>query len=257
VITADGGSSGTENGNSAIQAGLITSIFRVRGYNGTSLDAEVEVEAFGATMNGNGAIEAYPKWDGEDEWVALSQWVDRDATGQLNVDNPLYYDAHAYVNNWILVAQFERYFVPVLTLSQVSVTARILRSDERWSLVDGTTAGRVKTDEFVSQLEYLKDPETDGFVCTDSPSYDRFKQNICATSDISYLGPDDGTAPCDGTSWAWKFETKPARLDGVFSTPVVHVCPPDKSPAMDSCNTLGATSETRSRAASVDAGSVQ
>jgi hypothetical protein len=256
ALRADGGSSGTESGNTSIDSGLITSVFRVKGYNGTSLDPEVEVAVYGATMNGGGTTEARPKWEGEDVWAAHTQWLDPEGTAEYSVERPKYYDAKAYVNNSILVAQFDQYFVPVMTLSQVKLTARIVWKDERWFLVDGTTAGRAKTDEILWTVGFLRDPDTRGFVCTDSPNYQTYKQSICSASDISYAGPDDGSAPCDATSWAWKFEAEPARLSGVYNQRVLPTCPPQNDPSTDNCSTLGVT-QTRSRTGGVDAGSAQ
>jgi hypothetical protein len=239
---ADGGTNSTQSANSSIDAGRSTLVIRVRGYNGTSVDPEVEVAVYGATMNSGGAVpDVRPQWLGEDEWAALGQWVDRDPTGELNVDYPKYVDAGAYVNNWRLVAQFDRYRIPLYVLSQVKLSARMLWQDERWHLVEGSLGGRMKTDEVLWASDLLQDPETGGPLCTNSPSYATTKQTLCGTSDISYTGPDDGTMPCDATSWGWAFETKPARLKGVFvQGELPRICPPETSSFNDSCSTLGA-----------------
>jgi hypothetical protein len=238
--SADGGSSGTQSASSAAEAGTISAVIRVRGYNGTSLDSEVEVAVYGATVNSGGTKpEVRPKWLGHDEWQAFNHWVDRDSTGELSADKPKYVARTAYVNNWILVAQFDRYRAPIYELSQVTLSARIVLKDERWHLVEGLTGGRVKTDEVLWAVIYTKDSETEGPRCTDAPSYADTKANVCATSDISFTGPDDGSMPCDATSWAWTFETLPARLKGVFVQELPKVCPDETSPLNDSCSTLG------------------
>jgi hypothetical protein len=241
-IAADGGARTSESGTSSIEAGTITTIIRVRGYNGTSVDPEVEVAAFGASMNrGAPEREIRPKWLGEDEWEASGQWVDRDSTGKPSVEHPKSIDRNAYVNNWILVANFDRYQAPVYHLAQLKLSARIHFEDERWHLVEGMTGGRTKTDEVLWSLEWLKDPETKGPLCTNAPSYADTKQAVCATIDISSSGPDDGTMPCDATSWGWRFEALPARLTGAFEAEFPRICPPATSPWNDSCSTLGAT----------------
>jgi hypothetical protein len=237
---ADGGTDSTRSGNSSIDAGTITLIIRVRGYNGTSVDPEVDVAVYAATMNSGGAMpNVRPKWLGEDEWAAYGQWVEQDPTGELNVDYPKYFDGKAYVNNWRLVAQFDRYRIPIYVLSQVKLSARILLEDERWHLVEGMAAGRMKTDEVLWASDLLQDPETGSPLCTNSPGYAATRQTVCGTSDISYTGPDDGTMPCDGTSWGWGFETMPARLKGVFVQDIPRICPAAASPFNDSCSSLG------------------
>ena len=239
---ADGGTNSSQSGNSSIDAGTITLVIRARGYNGTSVDPEVEVAVFGATMNKGGTLpNLTPKWLGEDEWAAFGQWVDRDPMGNPSVDHPLYVDSRAYVNNWVLVAQFDRYLVPLYDLSQVKLSARILKEEERWRLVEGMIGGRMKTDEILWASDYLIDSETGAPLCTNSPSYPRLKANVCGTSDISFTGPDDGTMPCDGTSWGWAFETKPARLKGVYLAEKPRICPVEISALNDNCASLGET----------------
>jgi hypothetical protein len=239
---ADGGTRTSESATSSIERGTITTVIRVRGYNGTSVDPDVEVAAFGASMN-RGAPERgiRPKWLGEDEWEASGQWVERDSTGALSVEHPKSIDRKAYVNNWILVANFDRYQAPVYHFTQLKLSARILFEDERWHLLEGMTGGRTKTDEILWSVEWTTDPETGDRLCTDAPTYANTKRAICSTMDISSTGPDDGTMPCDASSWGWRFEALPARLTGAFEAEFPRICPPETSPWDDSCSTLGAT----------------
>jgi hypothetical protein len=242
--TALGAPSGTTQGNRDLERGYITMVFRVRGYNGQRDDPQVEVAQFAASVNGegaltdqNGAIPA-PRWDGTDVWQAFDSWVDVDATGRLSTEHPRDVDANAYVTDGRLVAQFDEFHIPSMTLSQAKVTARIRSADNRWFLTEGTTGGRLSLDELLWSSDYtVKDEDPPRFICTDHPGYPAYKEFICALADISDMGPDDGSAECDAVSWAWEFpRTQPVSLSGVFVQQIEYDCPFDTSPKRDNCD---------------------
>src|SRR5687767_4090595 len=74
--------------NTAANIGTVTTVARVRGYNGTSSDGKVEVALYAATMNGGGTTTERPEWNGDDVWAAHLGWVDHDDSGQPSVDRP-------------------------------------------------------------------------------------------------------------------------------------------------------------------------
>jgi hypothetical protein len=234
----DLGTSATDAVNSGAQSGSVTSVIRVRGYNETTVDSEVEVAIFGATLNELGTQPIRPRWDGTDVWKAGTPWwVDTDENGMPSTEHPKAVDRHAYVSESVLVAHIEQLEVPdSLHLSQVVLTARIVDDGRGWHLVDGTIAGRVNIDDILAGLQILIDPATGEYMCTDQPSYRERKRNICANADISWEGPDNPSSPCNAMSWGFTFKnTVPAQLSGTIGATQMRPCPPETSPENDSC----------------------
>jgi hypothetical protein len=230
---SEGRGSATLSANSSIDNGLITAVIRVSEFNGVSADSTVKVAVYVATLNGHGTTTATPAWKGEDTWAPYGQYVDPD------IDHPKYYADDAFVTDWFLVAHLDFLMIPGgNVLSQAKVIATVVRQGEEWFLADGTITGRLNTDGELQRAGLLKDPATRDPICTNSPSYLFLKRRVCASSDISYSGPDNESAPCDAISMAWKFTAEPARLAGVQHAEVVSDCPPDSSPVSDSCSTL-------------------
>ena len=61
--------------NETIAKGGLTTVIRVRGYNETNLDGDIEVAVFGALMPPPNV----PHWQGNDEWIAgYPWWVEQD-----------------------------------------------------------------------------------------------------------------------------------------------------------------------------------
>ena len=230
------GSSATEGVNSPIESGIITTVLRVRHYNETSLDNDVEVAFFGATMLRGGQPNA-PKWEGNDVWAAGEPWwVNNDDQGQPSIERPKFVDTKAYVTDWMLVARLDKLDVPPeLALSQVIISARITKTDHGWGLTEGTIAGRARTHNLLANLHLIEDPETRDYICMGSKNYATHKGTICSVSDISFEPSDDPSTACDATSWGWHFNALPAKLSGTATAVPVRNCPLETSPANDSC----------------------
>jgi hypothetical protein len=236
--------SATEAVNSSIEAGSATTVIRVRGYNEQRVDSKVEVAAFGATMNPqNEAGEllrppSRPQWRGEDVWAAgYPWWVDNDENNQPSTEHPKFFDANGYVTDSILVAKLDRYEIPpFLQMSQVVITATIVRNDDgRWALTNGIFAGRVKTDDLLASVEYVREPDSPEYICRGSASYRRSKEIYCGAADLTFERSTDPTAPCDATSWGWTFEAQPAKLSGTGTAKRLPNCTEELSPDNDSC----------------------
>ena len=237
------GDGATAEVNAIAGSGTNTTVIRVRGYNGQTLDSQVEVAVFGATMKpfdekslpiGNPSA---PLWEGEDVWAAgFPWWVDKDEAGVWSTEHPKFFDSDAWVTDSVLVVHLDHYAVPAFVeMSQVVITARIVQTEFGWALTDGIFAGRAKTDTLLASFEYLRDPETQKYICTSSENYRTYKEMACAAADVTFEKSDDPSAPCDATSWGWRFEAEPAKLSGTGTAPVFHNCRAEELPSHDSC----------------------
>jgi hypothetical protein len=220
--------------NDQIDNGIITSLIRVRRYNGTGTDDSVEVAIYGATrMMGPAMPISRPSWNGTDVWDVLEPWVRVNPGsdgGQANdAQQPAFVDDHAYVNAGLLVARWDSLVVGAGDhLQGALMQARVVPSGDAWSLANATIAGRLRIDDVLIS----------GNLCTDAPMYQALKQLACSFADINYEGSDSEISPCDAASWAWQFRADPAKLGVVAGVMPVQLCPPETSPANDHCDTL-------------------
>jgi hypothetical protein len=234
----------------SVEKGLITTVMRVRHYNGLPIDGSVDVDVFGVTRSPNLlAQEPNPAtWDGSAVWKPIVEWLLPVTTadgGELwNAGHPKYTSSQAYVVDNTLVAHFDTARgAPNFNFSNLWIQARMEdpKGDGKWSLRDGVYAGRLRIDDVLGNTEYTPDPATGKpFTCTDSESYLQTKRSTCAAADIGFAG-DDPEAPCDAASWAWMFDADPAQLsDEVDMTRAgdFHVCPEGSRPSEDHCASL-------------------
>jgi hypothetical protein len=231
-------------------AGLLTTVLRIRGYNGTPVDWDVEVALFAATRSPD-PLTSVPNpalWDGNDVWKPLVEWTaPADAPDGGSLPGPWlakYPADGAYVSNNVLVAHFPlTRGAAAYNFSNAWIQARIEDDgllDGKRSLRDGVFAGRLSIDDALAGVEFALDPNTLQATCTDSPGYLAAKKRACALADIGFSG-DDPSAPCDATSWAWRFEAEPALLSDEIDPSResdFRKCPPALSPANDHCTSL-------------------
>ena len=215
-------------------------LLRVRGYNGTPDDDQVRLDWFVPhdfwVDKGDDSIQ--PAWDGNDVWpIRESSVVDPDA-GAQSLEEPRFYDPHAYVTGGMLVASFPESAFQVsdkylLDFVGSFITARVVETSGGWELQEGLLASRWKTASILGQLGRVVILGMS--VCTDHPTYEGLKSQICSYSDI-YSGVGTPTTPCDSISAGMAFEAKPAKLGPVLpqaSEPTN--CPPAVDPAGDTC----------------------
>jgi hypothetical protein len=232
-----------------IESGLATALFRVRGYNGLSDDDEVEVIAYtGSTSedppslyDGSGSLGLKPQWHGYDRWYVYPNLLVPPATDTAPhfVDQPKYFDSRAYVSNGTLVARLDELLLSTGLMTKVVIAAEIVRQDSGWRLTRGVLAGRMHIDSGLARFSVFPNPDNPSEpFCRNSSQYELYKRRHCATADISYRS-DDPSAPCDGNSWAWRFETWPALLAGVAADKeyAFDRCSDPDRPANDSCET--------------------
>lgn len=219
----------TESVNELIQTGYITTLIRVRGYNGLQNDSTVELALYGATRkflptdpSQPSDSPVPPNWDGNDVWNVYRMWTRSDLPG-----DPAYVDTAAYVNDGILVAHWPTLLVGVgYNLSNAKMAASLVRNGDGWSLVDATVAGRLPIEEIFAL----------GPRCKDAPDYCQLKELMCSFPDINFQADDDGSHPCNAFSLAWQFQADPAQMGGVDPRNIEQLCPPDTSPAGETCD---------------------
>jgi hypothetical protein len=247
--------------NNGASVGLATSVLRVRGYNGTLVDGDVQVDVFAATRSPD-VLQSVPNpalWDGTDVWKPYVEWtIPQDGSTAPAPVIAKYESDRAYVTNDVLVAHFESVrnaatyefsnaWLQATIVDSASIDAlsgSVDASDGpthgKWALRDGIFAGRLQIDSWLASAEYVIDPVTGEQTCTDSPDYPAEKSSACALADLRASG-DDPAESCDAVSWAWRFEAEPALLSDEVDPSRAsdfRKCPPELSPEEDSCSSL-------------------
>jgi hypothetical protein len=258
LYASDGGdTAASAQVNDLIGKGMLTTVLRIHGYNGSPNDSSVQVELFGASRASGrlNTIPNTPPWDGTAVWNPLVEWT-APAPGpdggndKTPLVRSLYESDRAYVSNGELVAHFKSARgATALLFSNVFIQARIEQLTPKpdgggaptsWELHGGTFAGRLKMDDLLAAVALVPDPTTGGPTCTDAPSYAAAKKRVCATADIRY-GDDDASRPCDAASWAWRFDTGAALLSNnvdQLRSSAFNPCSKETSPSNDRCDTL-------------------
>jgi hypothetical protein len=217
-----------------------TILIRVKDYNGTANDAQVEFDWYLSTGFDTTST-AKPRWNGSDVWKVTSSSVNG-----ASLDNPLYLDKHAYVSNNILVTSMTETPIPLrignlghvsFTLSNAGMLARIQYNPalKTYRLVDGQMVGRLKLTEMFKTMSSYRD--IDGRpLCTNADFYKAAKANFCLSADILANGGTP-TVPCDAISFAVGFTADPVVLGKVDATvpPSTPGCPHATDPANDTC----------------------
>lgn len=243
TMHSDGGAA-ADPSNDVAKMGGATTIYRVSGYNGTSVDGFVEVAVYAARFAPPSKDVPMPLWLGDDVWSPFVDWVDAHAdagdagdAGDAKAPAPMFKSSDAYVTNGTLVAKFDLIMLlPAVRLSGAMMEATIGQNAENlWTLSDGVFAARVNVDDSLQWLMTQLDPETHETLCRDSKSYELDKLRACSLADIPFSG-NDPSKPCDGMSWAWKFDAVAAHL-----SPEVD---PASLPTTDPCTKLSRPSPT-------------
>lgn len=231
---------GSANLSAQAEDGIWTILFRVKGYNGTANDAQVEFDWYLST-GFDKTTASKPAWQGGDAWKVTASNVNG-----ANIDDPLYRDTHAYVSDNMLVASIPE--IPILlptgglghisfTLSGAGVLARISYDPElkTYRLIDGQVVGRIKLTDVFKTISSFRDNKGKP-LCTNSPFYGLTKNNFCASADI-LAAPGTPSLPCDAISFAIGFTADPAVFGVVDATapPTTAGCPKETDPATDKC----------------------
>jgi hypothetical protein len=232
----------TKSVNAYAKDGLVTQLYRIEDYNGLPNDTRVKVSAYagGTSKNPDPTVLGLePKWHGTDQWYPVLEFLESSGdvgASEYSIDRPKYFDEHAYVTDGVLVAELPAWLTSSGPMSQVMLTARIARDDAgQWYLEGGVAVGRISASTMLKSLGNFHDSLSNQ-LCSNSPDYPTAKANICSQVDINYESIDDGSAPCNAITLAWRFETTPAVLAGPadpFEFP--RQCPLDDEKPPDDC----------------------
>jgi hypothetical protein len=234
--------------NADVQAGIWTTLSRIRNYNGLADDDQVEISWYVASdfwsthMDPDGG-KGRPKWDGTDEWpistVSLKGTGLADGGVSYDLDHPISTDKNAYVSGGVAVGMLPKGMLPIdpnmkLVFSDLYLTGRLVNTPQGWALEDGVLAGVWTLEDIFSQLGHMVILGLPA--CIGSPPYAVLKGLICKRADI-YRSRGTPTTPCDSLSVGLSFASKPARL-GAISPPAdnQNFCTPETDPSTDSCD---------------------
>ncbi len=228
----------TEKLNQNLANGTFNFVIRLRNYNGTANDTSVEAAVFvsDGTNNGDGGI-VPASFDGGDSW-AIDQGSLLGGVGPPYIPLPNSVDTSAYVTDGVLVASLasaELQFASGaglgslhVKLSSAVITGKIVPSGSSYRIDEGTIAGRWPSRDFLTTLEAVRDPITQGALCGTNPTYQAIRKLVCDAQDITASVQNDNTnAPCDALSVAIGYGAGPAKFGGVREGGVPdHPCGP-------------------------------
>jgi hypothetical protein len=160
----------SENYTAQLEAGGVTVIVRLAGWNGQANDDKVTVDNIvAAPFDSYGPEGKTPKWDGTDEWPIAS-----DSLVNGNPDRPKSRDTNAYVTNYQLVANLSesalRLDIGLSQLGNVKLTmvlsaavavCTLVPTSELgagWVTKNCILGGRWEADDLLKQLSQFPDP---------------------------------------------------------------------------------------------------
>jgi len=216
--------------------GVWSVLFRVRGYNGQPNDDEVRLDWYVS-----GGFGAQPLWDGSDAWPIAAKSLQ---AGTMDLEQPRYFDAKAYVTDGVLVASLPEGAVELgggltnieLRLTTGTLMGRVVKgADGRYSLLDSLIAMRIKIEDVFVMISRFRDEEGNAFCTSDLLWTEIIKRNICLAPDIQ-AGAPEPNKPCNAVSFSMGFDAYPAQLGPVVPDKGLAMgCPPETDPINDSC----------------------
>ncbi len=220
--------------NTRLAKGRVGLLLRLRDYNGTANDTQVEGAIFlsnGTDGVQDGGTPMVPQYMGKDVWtVDPRSLVGGVAPPYLpTTDNA---DNSAYVKDDVIVASLNATYIEFAAISgssqfqvelkSVVVTAKIIHGpNNTFAIQDGLLAGRWPSRKLLTSLAGVHDPlNPGGYLCGDSGAYQGIKSLACTNRDIASSLQNDGqNANCDALSFALRFTASPALLGPVFAGP--------------------------------------
>jgi hypothetical protein len=230
---------GSQYFSDQMAGGRYTLLLRIRGYNGTGNDFNVEVDQYVSPSTTGNLI---PNWDGQDIWNISAACIDGGEDG--SVDTPLYVDPNAYVTNGVLVANLPAVALNLGGESSVSITltagvivaSLVPQASGQYAILQGTIAARWKSSDVFKSVSSYRD-NAGNALCTNSAAYDIGHTAICDGLDIlaEIASP---AAMCDALSIGANFTAGAAMLGPIvpYLSPDGG-CTPATDPANDSCLT--------------------
>lgn len=230
------------------EIGFLSTVIRVRAYNGLSVDDDIEVAWYAGRFQASSPTEVGPDstartetlWDGSDPWVVFDKWLEVTPEDPYA---PKYLANQAYVTtDNILVAHFSEVLTASGVFLNVVFSGTLVETGDTWALREATFAGLTSAKAALAVLEQLKDDHGQP-LCTDDADYPSLKEAVCSRVDIGSAVPRDPSLPCDALSAGWAFNAEPVTLvdvdywDPFWGVLFPESCPPELSPAQDSCDT--------------------
>lgn len=220
--------------------GRIGLLVRVRRYNGTQNDTDVEVAILlsnGTEGAEDGGTPKPPVYDGTDVWTVDPRSL-LGGVAPPYVPNPDQVDTSAYVSGGVVVSSINAANIDFaggagtsslqVDLTGVVLTGRIIPAPGGgFTVAEGVLSGRWATRKFLTSIATIHDPLNPGtYLCGDSGTYADLKPLICGARDITSLPlTDNMNAPCDALSFALAFNATPANLGAVYGgVPPVMPC---------------------------------
>lgn len=233
------------------EAGQWTTLFRVRGYNGSANDDQVELDWYASRgielpAGPDGGPPA-PLWDGHDAWYVTTDSVETPEAGPPSLDQPRWFDKNAYVTDHVLVASIPASVLRLAGTSSIDirisagfVVARIAPPGDGgagYALQDGVIVFRWAVKDVFYALSSYRD--NDGKpLCTDNVLYGVGLGQICSLPDLT-VQPSGPTTPCDALSTGITFQASAAKLGDFFAPqPPSGGCPAGTDPADGQCPPL-------------------
>lgn len=133
-----------------------------------------------------------------------------------------YVSTTAWVNNNVLVANFDAVEVPFLDgivnpamMRHAILSGPLASGSSGLSMASAVIAGRVSTNEIIASIGQLAVPQFGIFVCQ-APQYQSFGSQTCQVQDINLDPSQDsaGTAACDALSLVVTMNLVPATIQG-------------------------------------------
>jgi hypothetical protein len=219
------------NLNSEIENGKFTVLVRVRNYNGLANDTNVDAEFYNSPGS-NGP----PRWTGSDSWFIYKDNV-LSGTDESNYV-PVYYDTHAYVRDYTLVARPRTLAIRIAPDTGINdnylefpISSSVVTLDLQTG--DGLFAARLASSDLLSSVQVLESDA--GFLCGTNILYLGIASEVCPAQDIMTSPSEDNAGKsCDALSLAIGFTSVAAHLDMLESPVQVEAsCPPGWNPSCD------------------------
>jgi hypothetical protein len=222
--------------NTQIANGLTSLLVRVRNYNGTLNDAQVELSVYvsDGTPPGADGGRSTPTWSGADAWIVDGRSV-FGASGPPITPVAGAVDSTAYVVDGVVVGSLSDYFVPLqfdendLLLIEMNaglVTGTLMpASGGDWTVPDGLVSGRVAASNLMAAFAYVHDPSnTSQYLCPSSSTYPQLQALICPALDITANPTASHAQTCDALSMQFGFAAQSAQFGPVVTAPRVTTC---------------------------------
>jgi hypothetical protein len=238
----------------AAENGNWTMLMRVKDYNGEPDDEQVKfmlyIPAGFRTLNPDPAY--VPKWDGADVWPVSRGSLEGGQGGAggsggglpaLSLEQPIYFDANAFVADGWLVASLPKSELRLagnstqitLALSGGGMMARLQKTFGRWLMRDGVIASKILHTDLFEAMSSYRDKQGNPF-CRGDTTYAFAKPILCNSLDI-YTGADQGpTDECNSISAGLGFEAEQVQFGPVLQVAGIGGgCPAMQDPSGDFC----------------------